>query len=357
MFGVIMGLIGVLCLLLYFGMTAVEVLIKYSILALRFIFWFIPLWIKAAAIFFYGWGWLLYHLTGNKQLLRQIRESEKMKNAYDYEQKQAWQRQQDEFKLLIPVEKYPYANRELFGNLAVCIHRKEYDKLPMLENEIKESHFSNISFANLPSEGNQNKMYGYDDVKDLLPIEPYKDCQVTCYIREINGIFVILAQKGWTGAKFLWHTDKFYEALEAMPLALEYIKLYCGTKVESIWLDMEELNERLIKLREKKKLYTYEEIKDLPPIITKVYKRDGVTADIRKINNRYLIVAVKEAHNARMLIQTDDYEKAMKALPQMPYVLATRYTEMKQATWLYLDDRTKRVIFSPPNEMLIDNDD
>ena len=189
-----MGLIGVLCLLLYFGMTAVEVVIKYSLLALRFIFWFIPMWIKTAAWFFYGWGWLLYHLTVNKQLLRQIRESEKLKNDYDYEYKQAWQRDQDEFKLTIPAENYPYADRELFGKLAVCIHKKEYDKIPALENEIRTSHFNNINHPEVLNANENRKLYEYDDVKDLLPLEQNKDYQVSCDIREINGIFVILAQ-------------------------------------------------------------------------------------------------------------------------------------------------------------------
>ncbi len=348
MFGVIIGLIGVLCLFLYFGMTAVEVLIKYSILALRFIFWFIPLWIKAAAIFFYGWGWLLYHLTGNKQLLRQIRESEKMKNAYDYEQKQAWQRQQDEYKLLIPVEKYPYANRELFGKLAVCIHKKEYDKLPVLENEIKESHFNNIHHPEILNANENRKLYEYEDIKDLLPLEQNKTFRITCDIREINGIFVVLAQSEWTGAKKLWHTNVFYQAMEALPLAKEYITLYEDKKIESVWLDMDELNQSIEKLKEEAKLYTYDDVKDITPI--RVRKRYGVTSDVRRINDRYVIVVETDDGKDRILFQMKDHNDAMCALSQMVGFITGRSGKFDTARWLYVDRSTKKAVLDLPRE-------
>lgn len=348
MFGVIIGLIGVLCLLLYFGMTAVEVLIKYSILALRFIFWFIPLWIKAAAIFFYGWGWVLYYLTVNKQILRQIRESEKLKSAYDYQQKQAWQRQQDEFRLLIPVEKYPYANRELFGKLAVCIHKKEYDKLPVLENEIKESHFNNIHHPEILNANENRKLYEYEDIKDLLPFEQNKTFRITCDIREINGIFVVLAQSEWTGAKKLWHTNVFYQAMEALPLAKEYITLYEDKKIESVWLDMDELNQSIEKLKEEAKLYTYDDVKDITPI--RVRKRYGVTSDVRRINDRYVIVVETDDGKDRILFQMKDHNDAMCALSQMVGFITGRSGKFDTARWLYVDRSTKKAVLDPPRE-------
>ncbi|MBR3621831.1 MAG: hypothetical protein IKN43_00580 [Selenomonadaceae bacterium] len=192
MFGVIMGLIGVLCLLLYFGMTAIEVLIKYSLLALRFIFWIIPLWIKAAAWFFYGWGWLLYHMTVNKQLLRQIRESEKLKNAYDYEYKQAWQREQDEFKLMIPVEKYPYADRELL----------------------------NQSIEKLKEEA---KLYTYDDVKDITPIRVRKRYGVTSDVRKIYDRYVIVVETDDGKDRILFQLKDHNDAICALSQMVGFI--------------------------------------------------------------------------------------------------------------------------------------
>ncbi len=232
----LIGFLGFLALLLYLGLSIPSLLLKLFLLLVGIFAWTVRTLFSAAVFFFDFFAAFIGSTPGQRKILRQNQAKREQEKDPSYARRQYAARTSAQSTEELLTKNYPYADKELFGELALCIHREEYDRISAISEKIKASHISKVPQTVLSTASVQQELYGYEDVKDLLPVQQRTKNGVTCDIRELNNVFIILAQRKGVEAKRLFQTDAFYKAMEALPIAIKIMGRYHEKETLSEWI-------------------------------------------------------------------------------------------------------------------------